>query len=165
MVYIHIYLHFRLRKKKIRLLPELLRFFLSDGYLAKQKSPEPYFFKICGWESPKDVLQSTQTMTLINDEQILFCRAYEIGVQPFHFFRARRAQKRPMDLWRAPWLSSHRHFFFSTIFSLLRKGNRTFMKVYQCFYWTSDPQFFLGRPAILVPIWRSHITPPSQSLL
>jgi len=81
---------------------------------------------------------------LINDEQISFCRAYEIGVQPVHFFRARRAQKRRFFC-----------FFwgvFSTIFSLFRKGNKAFMKVYQCFYWTSDPQFSLEHPAILVPI-------------
>jgi hypothetical protein len=43
-------------------------------------------------------------------------------------------------------------FVFSTIFSLFGKGNKAFMKVYQCFYWTSDPQFSLEHPAILVPI-------------
>jgi len=43
-LYVHIYI-LGYEKKKIRLLPELFVFFLSDGYLAKQKSPKPYFFQ------------------------------------------------------------------------------------------------------------------------
>jgi hypothetical protein len=82
---------------------------------------------------------------------------YEWGVQSVHRSGTLRAMKGPMNLWR-PHRLNHRRFIliffiflgvFSTIFSLFLyviwtfccTGNKSFMKVYQWFYWTSNSEF------------------------
>jgi len=90
------------------------------------------------------------------ERYIYIFRAYEQRVQSVHRSRARNAKKGPVNFWKDHSLG-HKCLFwfffifirvFSTIFSLFRKiiihveFTWTFMKVYQWFYWTVNPQFW-----------------------
>jgi hypothetical protein len=92
---------------------------------------------------------------LVGHENVGVSRAYERGFQQVHRSGARKAKKGPANLWRANFTSNTLlHYLIMFVTTLYIKymlsanwtfcctGNKAFIKVYQWFYWTSNPQFW-----------------------
>ena len=91
---------------------------------------------------------------LAGHENVGVSRVYERGFQQVHQYGARKAKKGPVNLWRANFTSNTLlHYLIMLVPTLYIKymlsanwtfcctGNKAFTKVYQWFYWTSNPQF------------------------
>ena len=127
------------------------------------KRAEGHFFFFKSKSSDFRMIDSCRTQTIMKFHILVLVfqyRAYERGVRSVYIGPG------PWEPWRGPWISegphrlNHRRFFlvffpiFGGYFQLFLvyfyryviwtfccTGNKSIMKVYQWFYWTSNSQF------------------------